>query len=167
MKDLIILSGAPGSGKSTTAKILQKKLGSPYIDFGWMREWHLLPDWSNQSQEELNMAFENLTFILENYLKHDYKNIIVTDLREEYVKRLSESFPSKNVLVVTLVVNDAEELRQRVLGKRDSGFKDDKASIEWNESVKMRNDIPGEMKIDNTHQNPEKTAEDIVNLVGL
>jgi len=113
------------------------------------------------------MAFENLTFILENYLKHDYKNIIVTDLREEYVKRLSESFPSKNVLVVTLVVNDAEELRQRVLGKRDSGFKDDKASIEWNESVKMRNDIPGEMKIDNTHQNPEKTAEDIVNLVGL
>jgi len=38
MKDIIIIYGAPGSGKTTVAELLQDKLQSPYVDFGWLRE---------------------------------------------------------------------------------------------------------------------------------
>lgn len=74
--DLIIFGGAPGSGKSTICEILQKRLNSPLIDFGWLREFHLDREWKRANEEEKQMAFENLIFILKNYIKHKYKNIM-------------------------------------------------------------------------------------------
>ena len=62
MKDLIILAGAPGSGKSTIGELLREKQGFPLIDFGWLRQGHLDDRWSNATPEEEQMAFENLVF---------------------------------------------------------------------------------------------------------
>ncbi|MFY9462993.1 MAG: AAA family ATPase [Candidatus Sungiibacteriota bacterium] len=165
MKDLIIISGAPGSGKSTIAKLLQEKLKSPYIDFGWMREWHLLSDWSDQSKEEESMAFDNLVYLLRNYIKHGYKNILVTDLQEGRVKELTSIFSVNELIVVSLIVDNDEELKKRVLGERDSGFKNFEASIAWNRLVLNRSDLLNEYKLDNTHNNPIQTADQILELL--
>ena len=70
MKDFIFIGGSPGSGKTTISKLLYEKLNHPpLIDFGILREPHLETDWSNQSKKEEQMAFENLVFMLKNYLK--------------------------------------------------------------------------------------------------
>ena len=40
--DIIIIHGALGSGKSTTAKMLHEKLRSPWFEFGWIPEFRNL-----------------------------------------------------------------------------------------------------------------------------
>ncbi len=117
MKDLIIISGAPGSGKTTIAELLKKELDGPYIDFGWLREWHLRPDWSNESPEEEEMAFDNLVYVLRNYSKHNYKNVIVTDLEDEKIQRLEDLFTNTNYLIATLILDSDERAKGKSGGR--------------------------------------------------
>lgn len=165
MRDLIVISGAPGSGKSTVIPLLQKELLSPYIDFGWLRERHLLPDWSNQTPEEEEMAFENLVFILKNYLAHGYKNILVDDLKYGRVGTLVEIFSENNFLVVSLVLDD-EELKRRIK-ERNSGFTNIEVALAWNKTLKEGPHYKNEFKIDNTANDPQKTAEKILDLIKI
>src|SRR5687768_7415848 len=55
--DLIVIAGAPGSGKTAVSDLLHAALRSPYIDFGDLRNFHLDREWSNQSAEEEQMSF--------------------------------------------------------------------------------------------------------------
>jgi adenylate kinase family enzyme len=164
MKDLIVLAGAPGSGKSTIGELLREQQGFPLIDFGWLRQGHLDNKWSNATPEEEEMAYENLIFIVKNYWKHGYKNIIVTDLRDDKVKRLPETFRDKNCIIISLIITDDEELKNRVLGERDSGFKNVEEATEWNRDLISRPLWPHEHKIDNTHKDPVKTVKEILEL---
>ncbi|OGE87672.1 MAG: hypothetical protein A3J07_03075 [Candidatus Doudnabacteria bacterium RIFCSPLOWO2_02_FULL_49_13] len=165
MKDLIILAGAPGSGKSTIGELLRESEGYPLIDFGWLRQGHLNNLWSNASPEEEDMAWENLIFIIKNYWRHGYKNIIVTDLEEERVPILTGAFKEKSYIIASLVVNDDKELTKRVLGVRDSGFKNVEAALQWNKELKSRPARLNEYKIDNTHNDPVKTTKEILVLL--
>ncbi len=130
-----------------------------------MREWHLLPDWSNQNPKEEEMAFENLVFVLKNYLSHGYKNVLVTDLKDERVGKLVDIFSKNETIVVSLVLNDDEELKRRVTGERDSGFKDFEAAIAWNTLIKERSNYKDEFKIDNTEPDTRKVIDKILALL--
>jgi adenylate kinase family enzyme len=165
MKDLLIFSGAPGSGKTTIGELLQERLNAPLIDFGCLRQGHLNREWSNQSPAEEDMAFENLIFIVRNYLKHGYKNVILNDLREDKIIALSQIFKDTNFVIISLIITDDEVLRKRVLGKRDSGFKNAEASVEWNRKLRERETLPNEFKIDNTHNNPQETVRGILETI--
>ncbi len=120
MKDLIIIAGAPGSGKSTLTKSLREKLSSVEIEFSVFRNFHLDSEWKNKNEKEENMAFENFLFVVRNYLSHGYKNIIVHDFQDFRIPQLLAEF--KNSIVITLVVDDSE-LKKRITN-RNSGFKD-------------------------------------------
>lgn len=161
MKDFIFIAGAPGSGKTTIAELLQKKLSSPLIDFGRLREFHLDRSWSNQSEQEEQMAFENLISILKNYRKNGYKNVLVTDLNESKLVKIADELGECEYIILTLTIADDEELKRRVLGVRDSGFKDTDRAIEWNRSILDRGLLLREERIDNTHNEPEKTVRGI------
>jgi len=165
MRDLIIVSGAAGSGKTTICKLLNRKLNTPYIDFGWLRQFHLKLDWSNQGKEEEALAFDNLIYIIRNYLNHGYKNVFVTDLSEERVEEMTKIFSKNDFIVASLIVNSDEELKKRVLGERDSGYRDFNNAITWNKFIRERTNLPNEHKIDNTHNDPEKTAQEIIKLL--
>ena len=165
MKDLIILAGAPGSGKSTIGELLREKQGFPLIDFGWLRQGHLNNKWSNVSSEEEQMAFENLNFIIKNYWQHGYKNVIVTDLQDDKITAFAETIKETDYIIVSLIITEDVELKKRILGERDSGFKNVERSIEWNKSLQSRLTLPNEYKIDNTHNNPAKTVKEILELV--
>ena len=79
MVDIIFINGSPGSGKTTISKLLRKKLkNSPLIELDWLRCYHLDKKWTNASKKEEKMSFENLKFILKNYIRNGYENIIVT-----------------------------------------------------------------------------------------
>ena len=167
MKDLIILGGAPGSGKSTIGELLREQQGFPLIEFGWLRQGHLNNQWSNASDEEEQMAFENLIFIfiINNYWKRGYKNIIVTDLQEDAIKTLAETFKDKKYKIISLVISDDEELKKRVLGERDSGFRNVQEATEWNRELIERESLPSETKIDNTHNDPVVTVQKILEII--
>ncbi|MDD5068117.1 MAG: AAA family ATPase [Candidatus Pacebacteria bacterium] len=164
MKDLIILSGAPGSGKSTIAELLQKELQCPYIDFGWLREFHLKPDWSDASEKEEGIAFDNLVYILRNYIKNGYKNILVSDLTDERVQMCPELFSKDNFVILSLVVDSDKELKNRIT-IRNSGFVNTEKALAWNQKLKERKLLKNEYKIDNTENDPRATFQKVLKII--
>jgi adenylate kinase family enzyme len=157
---LIIFAGAPGSGKTTICELLQKELNSPLIDFGYLREWHLDPKWKNANAKEEQMAFENLVYVLKNYIKNGYRNILVNDLMEDKVAKLAKIF--QNRIIISLVL-DESVLRKRVVNpKRDSGFRDVEKAVKWNTQLKKRKLLENEIRVDNSHSNPKKTVKELL-----
>jgi len=164
--DFIFIAGAPGSGKTTITKLLQEKLESPSIDFGNLREFHLDREWKKASTEEEEMSFENLTFILKNYAKNGYRNVIINDLQDFRVEQIPDIFGEYDYIIISLVVSNDDELKKRVLTQaKDSGFRDFEKAIEWNKRIQERETLMGEHKLDNSHNNPQQTVEQILELL--
>jgi dephospho-CoA kinase len=167
MPSLIIIGGAPGSGKTTVSNLLHETFQSVMIDFGTLREFHLDNWWTKQSEKEEQMAFENLIFILKNYIRNGYKNVIVNDLKDFRIEQIPNIFADEDYLIVTLVLHDDDELRSRVLNPdRDSGFRDVERALAWNRAVIERPTVKNEYKLDNTANRPQDTAQEIMNLIG-
>lgn len=166
MPDVIVIGGAPGVGKSTLAAALRERLQAPWIDFGRLREFHLRPDWSNQSPQEESMAFENLLAILRNYARHGYRNVLVDDLRDHRVQQVAERLAGLDVRTVTLVLGDDVELRRRVR-TRDDGWTDAEAAVAWNRAVVARPAVVGETKMDVTHLSPVCLVDEACRVLGL
>ncbi len=164
--DFIFITGSPGSGKTTISNLLKKKLmDPPMIDLGWIREFHLNKEWSNANKKEEQMSFEDLTFILKNYVRYGYKNVIVNDLQDFRVLQIPKLFSKYKFIIISLFVKDEVELKKRVLGERDSGFKDFKKSISFNNKIMTRKNLKNEFKIDNSHNNPQETVNNIASLL--
>lgn len=163
MTDLILVLGTPGSGKTTIAKLLKNKLGSVHINYDKIRNMHLKDDWSNASDDERSMAFANLVFLLRNYLRHGYKNIIVDGPREYNVKKLAGKFKNYNFKVISLIVEDDKVLARRVMDEtRDSKWRNVEESRLYNARLKNRLTFEHEVKIDNTNRDPEEVIEEII-----
>ena len=168
MPALLFIGGSPGSGKTTVSLLLHEIFQSVMIDFGTLREFHLDTWWTKQSEKEEQMTFENLIFILKNYIRNGYKNVIVNDLKDFRIEQIPQAFAGDDFLIVTLVVHDDEELRARVLNpERNSGFRDVEKALAWNRAVIERAAVKNEYKLDNTANTPEETAREIINLINL
>jgi len=142
---IIFIGGSPGIGKTTLSKLLRDKLASPCINFGWLREFHLDRAWSNANDSEEQMAFDNLVFILKNYIKNGYKNVIVTDLLEKRIFQIQNVFAEAEYKIITLTVSNDEELKRRVLEPtRDSGYRNYTEAISWNHRETLRETYPNE-----------------------
>ena len=162
MTKLIFIGGAPGSGKTTNSKLLQQKLKCPLIDFGSLRMFHLNEKWTNVSKKEEQMSFENLTFILRNYLKQRYKHAIVNDLQDFRIQQIPQLFASKDYKIFSLVLSDEQELKHRVLDQsRDSGFRNVRKALLWNRRLKRRRLVKNEFKIENSHLIQSETVKEI------
>jgi dephospho-CoA kinase len=163
MYDLIVIAGAPGSGKTTVADLLHGTLESPYIDFGYIREFHLDREWKNANPREEQMSFENLVYILKNYIRYGYKNIIVTDLQDFRVQQIPELFAENSYLIATMVIKSDNELALR-LRNRNDGFRDVQRALAWNKQIQERPLVAGEHQIDNTHNEPKRTVDIILQI---
>ena len=161
--DLIVVAGSPGSGKTTVCDILHGAFQSPYIDFGDVRNFHLDRFWSNQSAREEQMSFKNLVYILKNYIRYGYKNVILNDLKDFRVQQIPELFAEQNYLIASLVVKSDDELAARIRC-RNSGFTNVERALAWNKEIQERPLLAGEHRIDNTHNEPQQTADIILQI---
>ncbi len=168
MYNFIFILGAQVAGKTTLARFLKEKLNSPHIDFDWVRDMHLNKGWTNTSGNEEEMSIENLVFLLKNYAKHDYKNVIVGGFTEKNIEKILHEFKDYKNFVLTLYLSDDEVLKKRVLTEsRDSGFRDFEESIRFNKKLREELHFPNEQKIDNTNQTPDETANQVVEIINL
>ena len=161
--DLLVIAGAPGSGKTTVSDILYAALKSPYIDFGDVRNFHLDCEWSNQSLLEEQMSFENLIYILKNYIRYGYKNVILNDLKDFRVRQIPELFAEHKYLIASLFIESDDELAARIRN-RNSGFTNVERALAWNKQIQVRPLLAGEYRIDNMRNNPQQTADMILQI---
>ena len=89
VRTFIFIAGAPGSGKSSVAAAVQRKLGTPLFEFGWIPEFRNTGTRTISYEEDESLAFENLTLVLRNYARHGFRNIIVTDLENKRIEHLA------------------------------------------------------------------------------
>lgn len=163
MKDFIFIAGAPGSGKSTVAAALQKKLNSPLFEFGW------IPEFRNRGAETIGyveeevFAFENLTLVTKNYAKHGFKNVIITDLNNHFVEDIPKTFAGYDFSIFTLRLKDEETLKTRVLNEtRSSAYRDSAEAVRINQSLFNRSAYQNEILIDLKDQPTEFVVEQIL-----
>ncbi len=162
MKTFIFISGAPGSGKSTVAAALQRKLGTPLFEFGWIPEFRKTGSRSTTYTEDEALAFENLTLVLKNYAKHNFKNIIVTDLENKRTEQLAGVFKGYNYTILTLRLSNEELLKKRVVDEsRSSGYRDWQESLSINQQLLRREAFPREVFIDIDKQSVDEIIENI------
>jgi predicted kinase len=147
MPRVIVIGGSPGSGKSTLARGLRSAFASPWVDSGCLREFHLRPDWSDQSPAEEFLTFENLIAILGNYVRHGYRNVIVDDLRDDRIRQIPDALAEIDFRIITLTVSDENELRTRIVDRND-GWQNCDAAVVWNRQVIDRPAVVRESKID-------------------
>lgn len=162
--DFLFIAGAPGSGKSTVAQALQARLNSPMFEFAWIPEFQLPVPQSLALEEQL--SFENLVYVIKNYVRHGCRNVIVTDLNDLRFREISRRFQRYNYLILTLVVDDEEILSRRVLDEtRSSGYRDVNAALRHNRKIRTRGLLKNEVRVDNTHRTIEETVGAILDRI--
>lgn len=104
--------------------------------------------------------------MLNNYLKHGFKEIIVTDLEDKRIQKLHEYFTEANYLLITLYVDDEDVLKSRVINeRRPSGYRDWKKAIKLNQIAGDRELLPKEIRINTTKRSEADVAKEILELV--
>lgn len=162
MKDFIFIAGAPGSGKSTVAEALQEKLDSPLFEFGWIPEFRNKGEETIGYREEESFSFENLVLVAKNYTKHGFKNVIITDLNNDYIEKLPEIFDEYDYAIYTLRLEDEDILKSRVMDEtRSSGYRDWQKALEINRGLQNRQAFSGETFVDIGSRSAEEVAKNI------
>lgn len=166
MKTFIFITGAPGSGKSTVAAALQQKLSAPLFEFGWIPEFRNTGNRTTTYTEDEALAFENLELVLKNYAKHDFKNVIVTDLENERIEQIAKTFDKYDYVIVTLRLFDDQLLKKHVLDKsRSSGYRGWQKSLDINKQLLQRKAFPAEFFIDVKDQSVDEITESILRII--
>ena len=160
---VILLIGAPGCGKSTVAAVLHQRLKCPWFEFGWIPEFrNLNPHLELSYEAEERLSLENLLLVTDNYLRHGFETVLLTDIRWEFTAQLQAHFGDK-LRVVALYCDDDETIRHRVL-TRDNGneYRDAEAACAINRAIMAEMHALGALCIPCDSLTPEEIADRIL-----
>ena len=164
--DVIVVAGAPGTGKTTVCEALRERLASPYLDLGRLRSMHLDRTWQRMSAADEAVAFENLVAMVRNYCRHDFRPVLVSDLTENRLEDILLDLTDLDVRIVTLVLDDPALHKRRVLDEtRDSGYRDWEAALAWNQRTQQRALLAGEHRLNATRLSVDEIVDQILSHV--
>ena len=162
MKNLILIGGAMGVGKTTTGQILKRKLlNAVYLDGDWC--WDADP--FVVTDETKKMVIENITALLNNFLACSaYENVIFTWVMHEQaiIDDLLSRIKATNVRVFSFsLVSDRANLINRLMSDVQAGIR----KMDVIERSVLRLPLYEKLdtvKIDTTDRNAEETANEII-----
>ncbi len=167
--DIIILKGAPGSGKSQTAKSLSQFFPNGVrMEVDTLRQMVIAVDWKNQA-EHINIL-QASTGLVYDFIKLGFSPVIVVDTFsgnkiKEYLKRVYELDNTLSVKIFALFTTE-EELKKRLELRPNEEFKDFGISKKLNEDTIKHKD-GNEVQIDTTGLLPIETANSIYSQVNI
>lgn len=159
--DIIILRGAPASGKSQTAKSLSRSFPKGVrLEVDTLRQMVISVDWKNQ-EEHINML-QVSTGLVHDFLKLGFSPIIVVDTFSgdkinKYLDTLYQLDKDLSIKIFGLFTTD-DELRKRLELRSNEEFRDFGICKRLNDDlIKIKYDT--EFQIDTTGLLPKQTAE--------
>ena len=165
--DIIIIRGAPGSGKSQTAKSLADFFPQGVrMEIDKLRSMVISVDWTNQT-EHINVL-EISTKLICDFLKIGFKPIIVIDTfsGDKILKFLADlkAINDELNIVVFGLYTSTKELTKRINKRKKSEFKDIGICLKLNEDL-LRMKPKNEIQVDTTNRKPQETAQIIINQI--
>lgn len=161
--DIIILRGAPGSGKSQAAKSLSQFFPKGVrVEVDTIRQMVISVDWKNQ-EEHINMLQASIKLVNE-FLQLGFNPVIVVDTFSgdkinRYLDALYKLDKELSIKIFGLFITD-DELKNRLANRTNGEFRDFRICKQLNDDIlKFKHD--SEYQIDTTGRSPAQTAEDI------
>lgn len=159
--DLIIIKGAPASGKSQAAKELAKYFPKGVrIEIDNIRSMVISVDWTNQEE---HISILNLSIrLVHDFYCMDFKPIIIIDTFSgdkvnQYIERLRLQKKEWNISIFGLFTTESE-IKRRLDARQDDKFKDYSISRKLNEDIiKYRHEQ--EIQVDTTNLESKETAK--------
>jgi AAA domain len=159
--DVIILRGAPGSGKSQTAKSLSRFFPKGVkLEVDTLRQMVISVDWKNQ-EEHINLLKVS-TGLVNDFLKLSFSPVIVVDTFSgdkiiKYLDTLYQLDKTFSIKLFGLYVTD-EELKRRLDLRSDPEFRDFGICKRLNDDL-LKIKYDSEYQINTTGLLPNQTAE--------
>lgn len=162
MKNIYLIGGTMGVGKSTTCQILKKKLPNcVFLDGDWCWDMHPF----QVTPETKKMVMENICFLLNQFIRCSaYENIIFCWVMHEQaiIDEILSGLETTDCLVHTIsLICDEDEVRKRLQKDVDAGIRSADVVPRSIERIGLYEKLDTE-KIDITNITPEQAAEKII-----
>jgi predicted kinase len=164
LPDVIVIRGAPGSGKSEAAKRLAARLGhGARVEVDTLRAMIVAVDWTNQQE---HIAVLSLAVcVVAGFLQMGHRPVIVVDTFSgdklgRFLEELGTAHAGVEVRAFSLAPSPSA-LRARVESRPDGGFKDVLVCQKLNSDVSRRL-LSKELLIDNSDLTPEESVDVIM-----
>jgi chloramphenicol 3-O-phosphotransferase len=161
--DVLIIRGAPGTGKSQAAKALTSFFPrGAKVEVDILRKMVISVDWKNQ-KEHINLL-QVAARLTHDFTNLGFRPVLVVDTFSgdkvnRFIDTLRQLDGSLAIRIVGLHVSD-DALRARLEARPLDGFKDFGICKKLNEDV-LTIKHPCEFQIDTTELLPRQTAEEI------
>lgn len=159
--DVLVIRGAPGSGKSEAAKRLAARLGhGARVEVDTLRAMIVPVNWTDQTE---HIAVLSLAVgVVAGFLRMGHRPVIVVDTFSgdklgRFVRDLESAHLGARVRAFSLAPSQAA-LRARVESRPNGGFKDVRVCEKLNSEVAGWL-LPGELLIDNSDLLPDESVD--------
>ncbi len=163
MKNIYLIGGTMGVGKTTTCQILKNKLADcVFLDGDWC--WDMNP--FQVTPETKKMVMENICFLLNQFIHCSaYENIIFCWVMHEQaiIDEILSKLDIEDCLVHAVsLICDEGELRKRLKKDVDAGIRSADVIPKSIARIGLYRDLDTE-KIDVSHITPKQAAERMIN----